>query len=218
MTFEFATATRIIFGEGKGREVAPLARSWGRRVFVVTGWNTARCEWLMADLEKLGCEIVIFSVSGEPTIELAERGAEAARAHRSEVVIGLGGGSVIDAAKAIAVLVTNIEPVIDYLEVIGAGKQLEADPLPFIAVPTTAGTGAEVTRNAVLSSPEHQLKVSLRSPKMLPAIAVVDPELTYELPPEITAYTGLDALTQLIEPFLCSKANPLTDGICREAL
>jgi alcohol dehydrogenase class IV len=133
-------------------------------------------------------------------------------------VIGLGGGSVLDTGKAIAALVTNPGNVLDYLEVIGKGQPLVNAPLPYIAIPTTAGTGAEVTRNAVLESTEQNVKVSLRSPLMLPRLALVDPELTYDLPPEITASSGLDALTQLVEPFVSVRANPLTDAICREGL
>ncbi len=128
------------------------------------------------------------------------------------------GGSAIDCAKAVAALATNTAPILEYLEVIGNARPLENDPLPIIALPTTAGTGAEVTRNAVLTAPDHQVKVSLRSPKMLPTAAIVDPELAFDLPRALTASTGLDALTQLIEPFLSSRANPMTDALCREAL
>jgi len=135
-----------------------------------------------------------------------------------DVVISIGGGSVIDAGKAIAAIATNGGEPLDFLEVVGKGQAITARPLPFIAVPTTAGTGSEVTRNAVLGSPEHGVKASLRSPLMLPLVAVVDPELTYGLPPEITAYTGLDALTQLIEPYVSSRANPLVDAICVEGI
>jgi alcohol dehydrogenase class IV len=134
------------------------------------------------------------------------------------MVIGLGGGSVIDTGKAIAALVTNPGDVLDYLEVIGKGHPLINSPLPYIAIPTTAGTGSEVTRNAVIEAPEQNVKVSLRSPLMLPRLALVDPELTYDLPPAITASSGLDALTQLIEPFVSIKANPMTDAICREGM
>jgi alcohol dehydrogenase class IV len=134
------------------------------------------------------------------------------------LVIGFGGGSAIDAAKAIAALLTNPGALLDYLEVIGQAQPLQRQAAPMIAIPTTAGTGAEVTRNAVLASPPHLVKVSLRSPLMLPTLAVVDPELTLALPPDVTASTGLDALTQLIEPFVSARANPLTDAICREGL
>jgi alcohol dehydrogenase class IV len=108
--------------------------------------------------------------------------------------------------------------LLDYLEVIGQGKALPKRGAPFVAIPTTAGTGSEVTRNAVLASPEHKVKVSLRSPLMLAHMAVVDPELTHDLPPALTASTGLDALTQLIEPYVCLRANPMTDSVCLEGV
>jgi alcohol dehydrogenase class IV len=133
-------------------------------------------------------------------------------------VVGFGGGSVIDAAKAIAALLTNASPLLDYLEVIGRAQPLAQPSAPCIAIPTTAGTGAEVTRNSVLASAQHRVKVSLRSPHMLPKVAIVDPELTYGLPPEITASTGLDALTQLIEPYVSPRANPMTDALCVEGI
>jgi alcohol dehydrogenase class IV len=145
-------------------------------------------------------------------------GVRVAREAGAELVIAIGGGSVIDGGKTIAALLTNAGDLLDYLEVIGRARPLERAAAPLIAIPTTAGTGAEVTRNAVLSSPQHRLKASLRSPYLLPATAVVDPELTYHLPPAITAATGLDALTQLIEPFVSSRANPLIDAVCREGI
>ena len=134
------------------------------------------------------------------------------------VVIGFGGGSALDAGKAIAILLTNGDDPLDFLEVIGRGRPLTNPPVPYIAIPTTAGTGTEVTRNAVLASPEHRVKVSMRSPMMLPRLALVDPELTYSMPPEVTASTGLDAFTQVMEPFVSKVANPLVDALCREAL
>ena len=134
------------------------------------------------------------------------------------MVVGIGGGSVIDTAKAIAALVSNSGEPLDYLEVIGKGCALERAPVAFIALPTTAGTGSEVTRNAVLGSPEHGVKASLRSPMMLPRLSVIDPELTVELPPALTASTGLDALTQLIEPYVSSRANAMTDLYCLEGM
>jgi alcohol dehydrogenase class IV len=141
-----------------------------------------------------------------------------ARTAGADIVLGLGGGSSLDAAKAIAAMATQPGDVLDYLEVIGAGKPLDAEPLPCVAVPTTAGTGSEVTKNAVLGSPEYGVKVSLRSPAMLPRVAVIDPELTLSMPRDVTATTGLDALAQLIEPFVSSKRQPITDGFCREGL
>ena len=141
-----------------------------------------------------------------------------ARAEGCDLVIALGGGSVIDAGKAVAGMIGNPGGVLDYLELVGGGKPLPGPGAPFVAVPTTAGTGAEVTRNAVLDVPEHGVKASLRSPHLLARLAVVDPELTLSLPPHVTASTGMDALTQLIEPFVGNAANPLVDGVCREGL
>jgi alcohol dehydrogenase class IV len=157
-------------------------------------------------------------VAGEPTTDLVRNGVALARETGCDLVIGCGGGSAIDAGKAIAALLANGGDPLDYLEVIGRGQPLTRPSAPCIAIPTTAGAGAEVTRNAVLASPEHGVKVSLRSPFMLPRLAIVDPELTYSLPADVTASTGLDALTQLIEPFTSIRANPLTDALCREGM
>ena len=161
---------------------------------------------------------VAFTVSGEPTLDTVLAGVQKAREEACQVVVGFGGGSVIDAGKAIAALLTNRGNLLDYLEVIGRGQPLTQAPVPYVAVPTTAGTGAEVTRNAVLTSPDHRVKVSLRSPMMLPRLAVVDSELTHSLPAHLTASTGLDALTQLIEAFVCNSPNPITDALCREGM
>jgi alcohol dehydrogenase class IV len=159
-----------------------------------------------------------FSVIGEPEVQTIERGVALAKEQHCDFVIGFGGGSALDTGKAIAAMLTNDGALVDYLEVIGHAKALTKPSAPFIAIPTTAGTGSEVTRNAVLSSPQHRIKVSLRSPFLLPRIALVDSELTYDLPPALTASTGLDALTQLIEPYVCSRANPMTDALCVEGL
>lgn len=216
--FEFATATRILFGAGVLAEVAPAVKSMGRRAFVVTGRNPDRAQPLLSQLKSSGIEADVFLTGGEPTIALVQSGAETLRAAGCDVVVAIGGGSVVDAGKAIAALATNRAEPLEYLEVIGRGRPLEQPPLPFVAIPTTAGTGAEVTRNSVLSSPEHRVKVSLRSPMMLPRLAVVDPELSLGLPAELTASTGMDALTQLIEPFLSCRANPMTDAFCRQGI
>ena len=160
----------------------------------------------------------VFSIGGEPTVASAREAAARARDARCDLVIGFGGGSVIDLAKAAAALMTNPGDPLDYLEVIGKGMPLIERPAPCIAIPTTAGTGAEVTKNAVLASPEHRVKVSMRHPLMIPDLAVVDPECTLSMPPAITASTGLDALTQLLEAFVSCKATPVTDGFCREGL
>jgi alcohol dehydrogenase class IV len=218
MRFEFATATRIVFGPGTLREVVPAAKMFGRRALLVTGRSTERAAGLVADLAAAGISSDSFSVPEEPTIDLVRQGQQFARNGRCDLVIGFGGGSALDAAKAIAALLANPQDVMDYLEVIGGGQPLSVPGAPFIAVPTTAGTGTEVTRNAVLASPEHRVKVSLRSPLMLARLAVIDPELTHDLPPAVTARTGLDALTQLIEPYTSNRANPLTDGYCLEGM
>jgi alcohol dehydrogenase class IV len=209
MRFEFATATRIIFGEGTAATLPNLARTFGARPFVVTGASRERARALVSALSA-----ETFAVSGEPTVDLVREGARHAQDAACDVVISMGGGSVIDAGKAIAILATNGGEPLEFLEIVGKGRAITVPPLPFIAVPTTAGTGSEVTRNAVLGSTEHGVKASLRSPLMLPRVAVVDPELTYGLPPEATAFTGLDALTQLIEPYVSIRANPLVDAIC----
>jgi alcohol dehydrogenase class IV len=218
MRFEFATATRILFGAGRLREAGALAGEFGSRALVVTGRDAKRAEPLLKILHNRGVSAATFSVAGEPELSTVEQGTKLAKTGRCELVIGCGGGSVLDAAKAIAAMLTNGGELLDYIEIIGRGRALTRPSAPFIAIPTTAGTGSEVTRNAVLASPEHQLKVSLRSPLMLARVAVVDPELTYDLPPALTAGTGLDALTQLIEPYVCLRANPMTDGLCVDGI
>ncbi len=218
MRFELATAGRVIFGAGTIREVAPAAREFGRRALLVTGRAAERASSLAAALAASGVEPFYFRAEAEPSVELIRAGVEQARGQQCDLVIGFGGGSAIDTAKAIAALLANGGEILDYLELIGGGKPLNVASAPFIAVPTTAGTGAEVTRNAVLVAPKHRAKVSLRSPRMLARLAVVDPDLTVGLPARQTAESGLDALAQLIEPFVSAKANPLTDGFCLQGL
>ena len=218
LRFEFATATRIIFGAGALKQIGLLAAEMGRRAFVVTGLSTAQTQPLLDLITAQGMQYETFPVAHEPTVETVQSGVRHVRHASCDLIIGFGGGSVIDAGKAIAALMTNPGDLLDYLEVIGKGKPITQPAAPYIAIPTTAGTGAEVTRNAVLASPEHHVKVSLRSPLMLPRVALVDPELTYSLPPQITASTGLDALTQLVEPFVSIRANPMTDAFCREGM
>ncbi|HKD08345.1 MAG TPA: iron-containing alcohol dehydrogenase [Bryobacteraceae bacterium] len=218
MRFEFASAGRTIFGQGVTAELPALVKPFGKRALVVTGSDRIRHAALIGNLEAGGCACALFGVRGEPTVAIAQKGAGLARSRECQVVIAIGGGSAIDAGKAISALATNPGDVLDYLEVVGRALPLPNTPLPFIAIPTTAGTGSEVTRNAVLGSPEHSVKASLRSNSMLPRIALVDPELTYGLPPRLTASTGLDAVTQLIEPYVSSRANPATDALCLDGL
>lgn len=217
MRFEFATATRIYFGAGAASELGKIAASFGTRVMLVTG-SAPRAAPMTTLLESAGLNVTVLLSSGEPTIESAESASTRARDAGIEVVVGVGGGSALDLAKAIGALAVHDGVALDYLEVIGRGKPLTKPSLPVIAIPTTSGTGSEVTANAVLSSAEDRVKVSLRSASMLPRAAIVDPLLTLEMPPNITAYTGMDALTQCIEPYVSNKANPLTDAIAREGI
>jgi alcohol dehydrogenase class IV len=190
----------------------------GSRALVVGGRSTDRTAPLISALETAGLTTFRVEIPGEPTIDLIRSLSETARNERCDIVIAIGGGSVIDSGKAIAALLTNREDVLEYLEVIGCGRPLAHAPAPFIAIPSTAGTGSEVTRNAVLGSPEHGVKASLRSAQMLPRLAIVDPSLTLSAPRPIIASTGLDALTQLIEPYVSVRANPFTDALCVNAI
>jgi len=210
MRFEFATAARIIFGCGALREVPGAAAAMGKWALIAARQS--------ADLKSSGIQGVPFPVHGEPTIDLVREGMQLAAEAGCDHVIAIGGGSVIDTGKAIAAMLGNGGDPADYLEVVGQGRPLSHPSLPFIAVPSTAGTGSEVTRNAVLASPYHRVKASLRSPHMLPSLAAVDPELTLDVPPNVTAFTGLDALTQLIEPYVSCRANRMTDLYCVEGL
>jgi len=218
MTFEFATAARIVFGSGAAESIGQEAAAMGRRAFVLTGARPQRALPLLRRLENQHVMHWEFQVAREPTTDLVVKAAREAGRSACDLVIGIGGGSVLDAAKAVAALLANGGDLLQYLEVVGEGRPLQRPSVPCIAVPTTAGTGAEVTRNAVLEEPSHKVKVSMRSPFMLPRLALVDPELTCSMPPELTASTGLDAVTQLLEAFVSRSSNPLTDAICREGL
>ncbi len=218
LNFEFATASRIIFGNHVSEKLPELLAGMGKRVLLVTGKNTARHQPIIDLLTEADFKLTIFNISSEPTIDIVDKGVNTAREKQSQIVVGIGGGSVIDGAKAIAAMVPNPGDLLDYLEVIGRGKTLSVPPLPFIAIPTTSGTGAEVTRNAVIKSAQHNVKVSLRSNLMYPDVALVDPVLTVSLPKEITATTGTDALTHLLETFVSNQANPFIDMYCREGM
>jgi alcohol dehydrogenase class IV len=218
MRFEFATATRIVFGVGTVAEAAPAAAGFGTRALLVRGNNPARTIALADRLRQAGLAVIEESVTGEPTVDWLRSAAARLRPEGIDAVLACGGGSVLDGGKALAAMLANPGDPLDYLEVIGKGQPLPHPATPFIAIPTTAGTGAEVTRNAVLGSPEHQVKASLRSASMLPRLALIDPALAVPLPPSLTASTGLDALTQLIEPFVCLRANPMTDAFCRDGI
>ncbi|MCX7827139.1 MAG: iron-containing alcohol dehydrogenase [Verrucomicrobiae bacterium] len=218
MRFEFGTAHRILFGPGALREAGPIAKSFGSRALLVTGRDRSRARRLLGWVRAAGVNCFPFQVAGEPTTDVVRGGTEVARQKRCELVIGFGGGSALDAAKAIAALLTNGGDPLDYLEVIGRGRPITRPSAPCIAIPTTAGTGTEGTRNAVIIAREHRAKVSLRSALILPRVAIVDPDLTRQLPHGIRACCGMDALSQLIEPLVSVKANPMTDGFCRQGL
>ncbi len=213
--FEFATAGRIVAGAGRAAELPGVLAGLGSRVLICTGASSARHAGLLASL---ALPAAVFPVAAEPTVGMARAAVAAAREHGADVVAAIGGGSVIDTGKAVAMLLGNGGDPLDYLEVVGAGQKISRPAVPLVAVPTTAGTGAEVTANAVLAVPEHRLKASLRSPLMIPRVALVDPELTVSCPPPVTAASGLDALTQCLEPFVSVRATPLTDGLAREGL
>lgn len=216
--FSFATATEIRFGRGEALRAVSDLVALGQRILLVHGRNAARSLWLVEALQAAGSAVTGFSVSGEPDLEMIEAGVALAREADADTVIALGGGAVIDAGKAIAALAPAPGGALDHLEVVGKGLPLAAAPLPFAALPTTAGTGAEVTKNAVIAVPEARRKVSLRDARMLPRMAIIDPSLTDNCPREVTLASGLDAVTQVIEPYICTRANPMTDALCRPAI
>jgi alcohol dehydrogenase class IV len=216
--FEFSTATEIVFGRGRIAELGRRARGVGRRALLVTG---AHPERVHSALERSGCgELVAASISirTEPTTEDVRQGVSVAREAGVDLVLAIGGGSALDAAKAVAALATNPGEPLDYLEVVGRGAPLTHAGLPCLLAPTTAGTGTEVTKNAVLAVESERVKVSLRSLFMLPRLALVDSELTHGVPPNTTAATGLDALTQVMEPYVSNARGPLTDALALEGM
>jgi len=218
MNFEFVTPGRIIFGAGRVAEVGNLAAGYGRQALVVTGSSPDRAGVLFSSLEEAGIGYVTYAVDKEPTVDMVGECVQTARDSGCDMIVSIGGGSVIDTGKATAAMLANEGNPLDYMEVIGKGQKITQVPAPHIALPTTAGTGTEVTRNAVIASPGHRQKVSMLSPLLIPAVALVDPELTYSCPPEVTAYSGMDALAQVLEPYVSKLANPLTDALCREGI
>lgn len=215
MPFDFATAGRVAVGAGRAEELARVLPELGSRALVCTGAHPQRHARLLASL---AVPHVVSTVDGEPTVATARTVTASAREFGADVVVAIGGGSVLDLGKAVAILLANGGDPLDYLEVVGRGQPFTRPAVPCVAVPTTAGTGSEVTANAVLTSPEHGVKASLRSPYLLPRLALVDPLLTLDCPPAVTASSGLDALTQCLEPFVSVRANPVTDGLAREGL
>lgn len=209
---------RILFGRGQAALARDCIRGLGRRVFLVHGRDPSSADWLRRDLDRSGLAVASHAATAEPTLDDLDAALAGARAHRSDVVVALGGGAAIDLAKAVAALAPQTTAPRDHLEIIGTNLPLALPPLPFVALPTTAGTGAEATRNAVIGLGDLRRKVSLRDDRMVARIAIVDPALTDACPRAVTLASGLDAVTQLIEPYLSCRANALTDAICRDAI
>lgn len=215
--FEFSTASKIIYGCGSVKQVGALSSSFGRRLLIIISKSASLKS--IEDLLKSGfSKYEVYKVSGEPTYEAIENEIKTLRSIRPDVILAIGGGSTLDFAKVVSALMTNEGDLLDYLEVVGKNQPLVNSPIPMIAAPTTAGTGTEVTKNAVIKISDKAMKVSLRNEKLVPRIALIDPELTLDLPPQITASTGMDALVQLIEPFTSIKSNPFTDLFCIEGI
>ena len=213
-SFDLAFPRKVLFGPGRAAELAGLLPGLGSRVLLCTGSDPDRHRHLLGDIEP----VAVVRVTREPLVDDARAALDEARAAGADTVVAIGGGSVLDLAKAIAVLLGNGTDPLDHLEVVGRGLPIERPAVPYVAVPTTAGTGAEATANAVLGSPEHGRKASIRSPQMLAAVALVDPLLTLGCPAAVTASSGLDALTQCLEPFVSPKANPATDAVAADGL
>jgi alcohol dehydrogenase class IV len=212
--FDLAVPRRVVFGPGRADDLADLLAALGRRVLLCAGGDPSRHRSLLGAIEP----VAVVSVAGEPTVGAVRAATREARDAGVDVVVAIGGGSVLDTGKAVAALLGNGTDPLDHLEVVGRGVPVERPALPWVAVPTTAGTGAEVTANAVLSSPEHGVKASIRSPHLMAAVALVDPLLTLTCPPGVTAASGLDALTQCLEPYVSPQANPATDAVAAAGL
>jgi alcohol dehydrogenase class IV len=218
MNFDFSTANRIIFGAGRISSLREIIGHYGKRLLIIKGKEYPDPGTLFAICEDANVDWNYFNVENEPDNEIINQAVELGREKECDFVIGFGGGSAIDTGKATAALLNNQGSLLDYLEVVGKGKPLKNPSKPYIAIPTTAGTGSEVTRNAVISIPDKKVKVSMRNAYLLPKVAIVDPELTYGVPKTITAVTGMDAFTQVIEPYVSRYSNPLVDMFCKEAI
>lgn len=215
--FDFNTPSRLIFGRGVIARLPEIVRSMGERVLIIANGPTvgpAICKLL----DNTPVHVTLYRQQGEPTVSDIEIALDLARHHETQIVIGAGGGSAIDTAKAVAGLLTNPGAPTDYMEVVGLGKKIANPALPWIAVPTTAGTGAEATRNAVIGLPEKKFKASIRSELLLPRLALIDPALGIDVPPSVTAASGMDALCQLIESYTSSGATPLTDTLALDGI
>ena len=229
MTYELWMPRQVVFGWGRRREVGSLAAALGRRVFVVCGSRSLRASGVLNELEAAlsaaGLSVLdLGTISREPEVEdvdaMVGRLRELGGGVPGDHVLAIGGGSALDLGKAVSALATNrhSDTVRDFLEGVGRGLQITQRPLPLIALPTTSGTGSEATKNAVISSPSGKFKKSLRSDWMIPAIALIDPELTVTCPRTTTAWSGMDAITQLIESLITPKSTAITRALCWEGL
>lgn len=216
--FQFMTTSRIIFGEGALQSSLSVLNQFGYSVLLVTGKDLSRSQVITRYLKSQNMRYQHISVTTEPNITMVEESAVVARRFKPDMVVAMGGGSVLDMGKALAAMVTNTGDLYDYVEVVGRNVPIKAAPVPMIAIPTTASTGAEVTKNAVLKSGQDKVKVSLRSPDILPNVAIVDPTLTYGTDPGTSGRGAMDAFTHLMEAYVCGEPNPLTDMICEEGL
>ncbi|MBB1464517.1 iron-containing alcohol dehydrogenase [Vibrio sp. SG41-7] len=216
--FQFMTSTKIIFGDGALPASLSLFNQYGYSVLLVTGNTLERTSLVTDYLDAQSMRYQQIAVSGEPNIKMVEEAATSARRFKPDMVVAMGGGSAIDMGKALAAVLPNQGNLYDYVEVVGRNVPLKTKPLPFIAIPTTASTGAEVTKNAVLKSGQDQVKISLRSPEMLADVAIVDPALTHGTNPYLSGRGAMDAFTHLMEAYVCGEPNPLTDMICEEGL
>ena len=220
-SFSFESPTGIYFGAGESERLADLPAPYGRRVLVLTGRSWLSSSGWQDRLKKILQKYTVrffACASGEPSVESIEEAREGVSDFDPEVLVAVGGGSVLDTAKALSALISLKESPLEYLEGVGKGRRLEEPGIPWIAVPTTSGTGAEVTKNSVIRAKEKGAKKSLRSPYLIAAYAVVDPELTLDLPLRITGISGMDALTQLIESYVSRKAQPMVGALVRDAL
>jgi len=220
---EFYTPGKIIFGPGGLSQVGTEAKRLGNKVLVVLGRSAMRKSGILDLLTHLlkenQIEYTIYeNIPSDPTVETVDKGTSLARKENCNLVIALGGGSVLDTGKAISAMVTNEGSVADYQEIKGKGKKFQHKTIPFIAIPTTSGSGSEATINAVITNTELGLKKSIRNPWLLPEVALVDPKLTLSLPPHITAICGGDALTQCIEAYLGKKSQVITDALALHAI
>ena len=216
--FSFLTAGQIRFGRGTAKAATEDVARFGRSVLLVRGRAVSQVDDISTHLEQLGCSVNSVFAKGEPTCADVDAATKLGRAANVEVILAIGGGAVLDLGKAVAAMIPAQGNVIDYLEGIGGARPLTVDPLPCVAMSTTAGTGSEVTKNAVVGVPSAGRKVSLRDDRMLPRLAVIDPSFTVGTPASVTFSSGFDAVTQVIEPYLSIKANPLTDALSREAI